>query len=142
MKDLTSKGMLINLSISQWAGRKHDKSVSQEVASNHGTTADAGRYNKNVIAKKALEAIKKASNKARTFHYDNTLPWSLESIADELEKTLEAERLDLCNQIYKALEAEYDYLTSDEGVKEYLINNELWEEPETEAEPEPMRQAA
>lgn len=64
----------------------------------------------------------------------------LESIADELEKTLEAERLDLCGQIYRDLEEEYNHMTSDEYIKEYLINNDLWEEPETEAEP--MRQAA
>lgn len=76
MKNLNEKGMLINLSISQWAGRKHDKTVSQEVASQHGTTTDAGRYHKSLVAKNALETIKKAANKARTFHYENTLPWS------------------------------------------------------------------
>jgi len=66
----------------------------------------------------------------------------LEEISDYLQDVLEAERLDLCGQIYKDLWADYDYLTSDEGVTEYLINNGLWEEPETEVEAEPMRQAA
>ena len=63
----------------------------------------------------------------------------LEEIADSIHEIIENERLDLCDQIYKDLNEQYDYLTSDEGVKEFLISNDLWKE---EPEAEPMRKAA
>lgn len=42
----------------------------------------------------------------------------------ELENELEKARLELCEKIYKRLESEYDYLTSDEVVKETLLCND------------------
>lgn len=75
MANLTEKAMLYRLNISQWTARRHDKSVSQEVASNHGTSVDSGRYNKVLIAREALSKIATAQSSARNFHYQNTLPW-------------------------------------------------------------------
>jgi len=75
MKKLGATLMLITFSLSMWSARKHDKNISAEVANNHNTNIDVGRYNKVLIAKSAIEAIKKIANKARTFHYENTLPW-------------------------------------------------------------------
>jgi hypothetical protein len=72
---LSEKAMLAKLSISKWSARKHDKSVSQEVARNHGTDQDRGRFNKVLVAQEALKAIQKADGAARTYHYTNTLPW-------------------------------------------------------------------
>jgi hypothetical protein len=73
---LSDKAMLVRLSISQWTGRKYDKAVSAKVASDYQTTADAGRYNKVLIAEQAIKAIAKVANDARSFHYQNTLPWN------------------------------------------------------------------
>lgn len=44
-----------------------------------------------------------------------------EALANELEKLIEADRLALSKQIYKEFEAEYDYLKSDEVLKDESI---------------------
>lgn len=75
MNNLTEKAMLVRLSISQWTARKYDKKISREVASLHNTSSDAGRYNKVLIAKQAIEAIQKIVSESRTYHYINTLAW-------------------------------------------------------------------
>ena len=72
---LSSKAMLVNLNICGWSGKKTDKNVTRKVHSDYGASEDSGRYNKSLVAKSALETIKKAVNEARTFHYEQTLPW-------------------------------------------------------------------
>lgn len=74
-QDLTEKAMLVALNISQWTARKYDRRVSEEVASDYGTTTEAGRYNKVLIAKGALKSINQIVGAARSHHYTNTLPW-------------------------------------------------------------------
>jgi hypothetical protein len=73
---LTSRAMLVKFSRTTYAARKYDKKVTAEVEQSHGTKGDAGRYNKILIAKEALEAGQKAANDARTFLYSQTLPWN------------------------------------------------------------------
>ena len=68
--------MLVFLTISQWTARKHDKRASQDIAQKYEVSGEAGRYNKLLIAKEELKEIQKIANKARIFHYENTLPWS------------------------------------------------------------------
>jgi len=72
---LNEKAMLINLSISQWCARKYDKKITKETNDLHNADNNAGRYNKQLIAKENLENIQKIVNQARVFHYENTLPW-------------------------------------------------------------------
>lgn len=72
---LQNEAMIVRLSISKWTARKFDKSVTRKIASEYGTAEDTGRFNKVLIAKEALQAIERASNAARSFHYENTLPW-------------------------------------------------------------------
>jgi hypothetical protein len=72
---LNEKAMLVRLSISQWTARKHDRKVTQEVAQNHGTTANVGRYHKRLIAENEIKKIQRAANSMRIYHYQNTLPW-------------------------------------------------------------------
>ena len=72
---LSDKGMLVRLSISQWTARRHDKEISQEVATIHNASANAGRYHKCLIDPLAIRPIQVVSGNARTFHYTNTLPW-------------------------------------------------------------------
>jgi hypothetical protein len=66
--------MLTVLTISQWTNRKHDKTVSKEVETSHAAK-DAGRYNKQLIDKSALDPISKIAGAARDYHYKVTLPW-------------------------------------------------------------------
>ena len=75
MTHLSDKAMLVSLRISQWQARKYDKKATQEVADIHNTTTDAGRYNKALLAKGALESITKAVSAARTTHALMTSPW-------------------------------------------------------------------
>jgi membrane-bound lytic murein transglycosylase len=72
---LQTKALTVNLEINQWSARKHDKKITKEVEDTHNAT-DAGRYNKLLIAKEAIQKIQKAANAARLFHYENTLPWA------------------------------------------------------------------
>jgi hypothetical protein len=75
MKNLTEKSLLVSLIISQWSARKYDRKATAEVNDAHNAK-DAGRFNKILIAKESLQEIQQIGNKARAFHYDNTLPWS------------------------------------------------------------------
>ena len=75
MSSIKEKAMLVNLTISQWTAVRHDKKISREVADTHGNQEDMGKYQKSLIAKSALEDIKKLASAARTEHYKRTLPW-------------------------------------------------------------------
>ena len=74
-EDLTSRAMIVSLNISQWTARKTDKRVSDQVARDNGASADAGKYNKSLVAREALENIAECVTAAREFHYAQTLPW-------------------------------------------------------------------
>ncbi len=66
------------LSISRWGARKYDHKISKDVAEEHKTTENAGRYNKNLLPfdadshKKVYQAIGQAKDE----HYTQTLPWT------------------------------------------------------------------
>ena len=70
------RAMLVELTIRQWTARKHDRKVSREVDQGHGAQ-NAGRFNKQLIAKDALEKIAKKAGAIREFHYAHTLPWGI-----------------------------------------------------------------
>lgn len=71
---LKERVMIVNLSISQWGARKYDKNASREIEQLHNAV-DAGRFNKVLIKSDTLEEIQKTAGKARSFHYEATLPW-------------------------------------------------------------------
>lgn len=72
---LKDEAMIVRLSISQWTARKFDKGVTEKVANDYGTKSDVGRYNKILIAQDAIKEIIQTVSNARSFHYENTLPW-------------------------------------------------------------------
>jgi len=72
---LTEKAMLARLTITQWSARKMDKRVTEEVRVNHDASADAGRYNKLLIAQEAIKTVQAVATAARETHYRLTLPW-------------------------------------------------------------------
>ena len=72
-----SNAMLVELNIPLWTARKMDKKVSEEVDNAKGTHARGGNYHKNLLAgSDKLERIQKIAGAARTWHYENTLPWT------------------------------------------------------------------
>lgn len=76
---IQDKALLVQLSISQWTGRKFDRKTTQEVAAAHGVTSEVGRYNKVLLPTGAkLKELHSATNAIRQFFYHNTLPWGLE----------------------------------------------------------------
>ena len=75
MTELTSKAMLVRLTIKQWSARKHDRKASNEIADKYGAERDMGRYNKALLAKEALAEISSLAGAMRNNHYSQTLPW-------------------------------------------------------------------
>jgi hypothetical protein len=77
--NLSDRALLVQLRVSQWTARKYDKRATQEVASNHGTTTAAGRYNKSLLPMNDyLDRVHKKTTFIREKFYDNTLPWGIE----------------------------------------------------------------
>lgn len=76
--DMHSRAILVSLRISAWSARKYDRKVSQEVATAHGTTLDAGRYNKHLMPEdaKTYKALMSHLQGMRQEHYAQTLAWS------------------------------------------------------------------
>ncbi|CCF19140.1 conserved exported protein of unknown function [Pseudorhizobium banfieldiae] len=72
---LSTRAMLVSLSISQWSGRRLDREITDEVNQQHNAAADAGRYNKLLLPKEALEPIVKIVSATRTDFLTRTLPW-------------------------------------------------------------------
>lgn len=72
---LATRAMVVSLSISQWSGRRLDREITDEVNSQHNAAADAGRYNKLLLPKEALEPIVKVVSETRTDFLKRTLPW-------------------------------------------------------------------
>jgi hypothetical protein len=72
---LSNDAMVVRLNVSKWTARKYDKKISEEIASQHGTKVDVGRYNKVLINSDALKRVNAAASSLRSFNYDNTLTW-------------------------------------------------------------------
>jgi hypothetical protein len=76
MSDLSNRAMLVALNISQWAGRKLDKKVSDEVADAKGASRGAGSYHKKLLPMNHdLDVVHKLTGTIRTEYYKLTLPW-------------------------------------------------------------------
>lgn len=102
MKDLSERAMLVRLEISQWTARKHDKRATETVETHYGAH-NAGRFNKVLIAEEAIKAVAKTANAARTFHYENTLPWT-----DEGYRILPAKNFTSYSAKMRELHADFD----------------------------------
>ena len=74
--NIADRAMLVGLRISSFNPTKTDKKISAEVASAHNADASMGRYAKSVIAKEAVEALRKLAGEIRSEHARRTLPWS------------------------------------------------------------------
>ena len=75
---IQDKAMLVNFSLSRYTAKKHDRRISAEVAANHNTALEAGRYNKRLLASdkdSTLGRIAQLDTVIRDYHYQNTSPW-------------------------------------------------------------------
>lgn len=81
MLNLAEKVMLVDLSISLWTARKFDKKITNEVATSHNTTTNAGRYNKNLLpVASSYKNVVTVASMARAAHYEQTLPFTSEGV--------------------------------------------------------------
>jgi hypothetical protein len=74
MTDLSSKAMLVKVSISQWQGKRFDKKATR-IAEGAFQTTGAGEFQKALVAQDAIKKVGKIANEIRSYHYENTLPW-------------------------------------------------------------------
>ena len=74
MTEITQKAMLVRLHIKQWGARKQDKQVTHKIEKAYNAT-NSGSFNKRLVAEDAIKTVSKTANAARSFHYENTLPW-------------------------------------------------------------------
>lgn len=104
---LQNKSIVVSFSVSQWTARKLDKKVTDDVNKTHAASNDAGRYNKLLAAKEHTEDVAKIANKARTFHYENTLPWG-----DNNERLLPSANYFLYVSAMNEMKAEFETAVS------------------------------
>lgn len=71
---LSTKAMLITLSVSCWTGTRKDERVVEEVNARHGAK-DSGRFSKYLVAKDELQPLSSHASAIRAMHYRMTLPW-------------------------------------------------------------------
>lgn len=99
---LSARALLASLSVCKWSATRLDKKATREVTASNGAAPDAGRFNKRLVSKEALKAIAEIESRARTAHYDMTLPWS-----DDGPRILAARGLAGYNAAMRALQAEF-----------------------------------
>jgi len=75
---LNDKALLVQLTVSQWTARKYDKKVTEQIATQHDTVIEAGRYNKSLLPlNDYLGNIHQKTTAIRKEYYENTLPWGI-----------------------------------------------------------------
>jgi hypothetical protein len=72
---LNEKAMLVSLSISYWTGKASDDRVVEEITRKHQTASDAHEYKKVLLHPDAINKVKAARTRARTFFFEKTSPW-------------------------------------------------------------------
>ncbi|MDP9122231.1 MAG: hypothetical protein M3O15_12850, partial [Acidobacteriota bacterium] len=72
---LANRAILAMLTIREWRATRHDKTVTERVAREHGAREGTGRFTKLLLPKDALAQVGRIRTEARTFHYLHTLPW-------------------------------------------------------------------
>ena len=77
---LTTKAMLVRMSIGKWYNRVLDKRITDEVALKYSVNNSEDKYVKTLIASRALKQVEAAIGDIRKYHYENTLPWAQDSV--------------------------------------------------------------
>lgn len=108
--NLDTCAMLVEFNASVWTARKLDKGVTDEVLVEKSAGAkSAGRFNKSLMAgRKELTDIQQCVSAARTYTYDNTVPWS-----DAGQRLLPTARFLKFDKRMDAFKAEFDMLVAD-----------------------------
>lgn len=78
--NLTTKAMLVRMSIGKWYNRVNDKRITDEVAAKYAINNSEDQYIKRLIPSAALRAVEAVISEIRKYHYDHTLPWAQDSV--------------------------------------------------------------
>lgn len=101
---ISSSSMLVELSISVWAGRKQDKRASEDVAAANNADKGVARVTKSLLAGcQELDALIKFASNVRNTHYNSTLPWS-----DMGPRLLPTAKYFAYHKQFTALQVEFD----------------------------------
>ena len=102
--------MLVEFNASVWTARKLDKSTTDEVVTRKNAAAkDAARVNKHLLAGRTeLDTVQQMIGRARSYVYDNTLPWS-----DSGLRLLPTVNFMAFNEKMSQFEEEFERLVSD-----------------------------
>ena len=73
---ISSSAMTVDLSISQWAGRKKDRKASKEVTEANNAQSGAANVHKKLLGDcRELKAVHDLTGNLRNIHYRLTMPW-------------------------------------------------------------------
>lgn len=77
LPSLHDRAMLAYITVSCWSARKLDRKATSKVTKDNSATADAGRFNKHLLASadESLRALTKLGGQARRYLEANSLPW-------------------------------------------------------------------
>lgn len=76
---LTERALIVALHLSMWQGQRLDRQVTDAALGQAQASKDAGKFEKYLVPKSALEPVNKAHTRARQRHYQLTLPWGDDS---------------------------------------------------------------
>lgn len=77
--NLADRALLVQLSISTWTARKHDRRVTKSAVDSFGAMGGSGRFNKDLLpGSRELDEVLAFSRGIRVYFYENTLAWDLE----------------------------------------------------------------
>ena len=78
---LAANYLLVDLRARSWAGKRTDRTASNEVLASKHATSDGGAFVKNLLAgaKQELDEVHALTNAVRSFVYARTLAWSSSS---------------------------------------------------------------
>jgi hypothetical protein len=111
---LANKALIVNLTISQWTGRKFDRDATGTVQTTYATQGKVGQYTKKLLpGAKELEEISRIASSIRQFLYSETLPWA----ADGARILSSKNYLDFVREFAKR-KGEYDHAVA-EFLREY-----------------------
>jgi ribosomal protein S20 len=76
--DLSSRAMLVSLTLSSWGGSAIDRQETKRVINDNGAERDAAKVTKNLVGK-ALDPVRRSEREIRDTHRHYTLPWADDS---------------------------------------------------------------
>ena len=102
MRTIEKNAILVELSISQWTGRRYDRQSSDEFNAAKRAARDACRVHKAVVNPVMLKLVGRRAYAIRRYLENNTLPWS-----DTGQRILPVLRLQAFREGFESLKAEF-----------------------------------